>query len=1216
MRYQVGGSLTNNAPSYIYRQADTELYAALKRGEFCYVLNSRQMGKSSLLVRTRTRLQEAGYRCAVVDMTNIGSENITSLQWYKGIVKDLWRGFKLLKQVDLQSWWRDEEDISLLQRLSRFISDVLLKEFPNENLVIFIDEIDSILSLPFSVDDFFALIRFCYNQRAIDEDYKRISFAIFGVATPSDLIQDRKRTPFNLGTAIALNGFTTAEAHPLVLGLKEHISNAPAVLQAILSWTNGQPFLTQKLCQSAIHCVLKSSQITTEGRLTIPPGNELFWVDNLVQTVILTEWESRDEPEHLKTIRNRILSNQATAGRLLGLYQQILEDQIPLPVDDSPEQIELLLSGLVVKQQGYLQVNNRIYAAVFDLTWVEQQLKSLRPYSQTLDAWVYSQRQDESRLLRGQALQDAQQWAQGKRLSDLDYQFLAASVESDRRQIQQALEADRAHAMEAQLQQERRAIKLQRQLLATVAVALLIAICFGMITFFQYRQARISEIRALASSAEGNFGAHHQLEALVQAVDANTKLNTLGNADPALAQQVQSVLRFVSDGITASNQIDVGTGVQEVAIRPDGQMVAAVAVDGKLRLLQPNGQLLKAWDAHPAMITSVDWSQDGQTIATASADRTVKLWRADGTLLKTLPLNHSVRRVRFSPDAQKLAIIAGGQNAYLFHTEGRLIQHLPKTEHLAFSPDGQFLIAIVTPPPPPPRRLNPLEGETGSKPELPQPPPSRRLNQLEGEQTEPRPDPPQTINTRVLRSDGSVIAELSTEKGPIFAIGISPKDQTFATASVDGAVSLWNIKGELIKSFIGHRSNVRAISFSPDGQELATASTDNTVRLWQTTGGLLRTLSGHHAVVRAVRFSPDGHWLVSSSEDGSIRFWKPHHPTWNVLAGHTDTIDRLVFNADGSQLLSASVDFRLNFWRRDKAGQIAPIPEKTVFTNQLSVTGLAISVDGAEIANVFRGGTVELFDREGQNKQTLQTQTGARDVAFSPDRQQLIVGGSDGTVQVWDRTSNGQFPEQPSRFFVRHQGSVNTVAFSPNGKLIASGAEDKTIKFWYPDGRLFQSLTGHQAAINALAFSPQGDWLASASSDNTVKLWRIDGSLAHTLTGHAASVLEVTFSPDGQFLASSSIDGTVKVWQTNGSLLRTLTGHEGAVQTVVFSPESREHSQKSNSLIASAGLDRRIILWNWKHITAMNNISFACDWLQDYLSTHPSITEEHQQICQ
>jgi hypothetical protein len=49
--YQVGGSLQADALSYVRRQADEDLYAALKQSKFCYVLNSRQMGKSSLKVQ-------------------------------------------------------------------------------------------------------------------------------------------------------------------------------------------------------------------------------------------------------------------------------------------------------------------------------------------------------------------------------------------------------------------------------------------------------------------------------------------------------------------------------------------------------------------------------------------------------------------------------------------------------------------------------------------------------------------------------------------------------------------------------------------------------------------------------------------------------------------------------------------------------------------------------------------------------------------------------------------------------------------------------------------------------------------------------------------------------------------------------------------------------------------------------------------------------------
>ena len=216
--------------------------------------------------------------------------------WYKGLVGELWRGFKLLSKVNLKAWWRSQEDVSLVQRLSQFISDVLLIQFPRERLVIFIDEIDSILSLPFPVDDFFALIRFFYNQRAINPEYKRVTFAIFGVATPPDLIQDKKRTPFNIGVAIELHGFNWEEAQSLVKGLEVKQGSSQAVLQAIITWTGGQPFLTQKLCQLLMNCQDIGRGMVCSSP-TIPPGTEASWVESVIRTKIIHRWETQDEPE-------------------------------------------------------------------------------------------------------------------------------------------------------------------------------------------------------------------------------------------------------------------------------------------------------------------------------------------------------------------------------------------------------------------------------------------------------------------------------------------------------------------------------------------------------------------------------------------------------------------------------------------------------------------------------------------------------------------------------------------------------------------------------------------------------------------------------------------------------------------------------------------------------------------------------------------------------
>jgi hypothetical protein len=436
--YHVGGSVPLDAPSYIKREADDLFYNYLKNGQYCYVLNSRQMGKSSLWVQTQKRLKEDNIDCATIDLSSSG-KNISEDIWYRVLFEQLVKRFDLSIRDKQQAWWDERAYKSPINRLDEFVEEILLKEV-SRPIVICFDEIDSVLSLNFSTDDFFAWLRSCHEKRPHNRDYQRLTFCMLGVAAVSNFILDNYRSPFNIGQDIRLSGFTIRDARKLAEGLQEKFIEPQRVLEEVIEWTGGQPFLTQKICN------LISTSRTGFGRESAAiPIN----VGDFIQSQVISNWVSQDSPEHLKTIRNRLLNKRVTGRRMLKLYQEILRNS-EIPDDGSPDQIELRLTGLVVQDRQKLKVYNKIYRNVFNETWVTTELNKIHPYIEKYEIWLNSG-EDDTKLLYDQDLAEALTWSKNQDINESEKRFLELSQIAAKRKAQIARQGQAYQLAEKQL---------------------------------------------------------------------------------------------------------------------------------------------------------------------------------------------------------------------------------------------------------------------------------------------------------------------------------------------------------------------------------------------------------------------------------------------------------------------------------------------------------------------------------------------------------------------------------------------------------------------------------------------------------------------------------------------------------------------------------------------------------------------------------------------
>ncbi len=1067
--FVVGGTLAQDAPSYVQREADDEVFRLLRAGEYCHVLTPRQMGKSSLMVRTAARLRAAGTVAILLDLTALGV-NVSPEQWYRGQIRRI--GRQLGQEATFERRWQTatEQGLGAYQRWEAVLTEFVLSQ-GDDPVVIFIDEIDIVRSLPFSADEYFAGIRQMYNARAENPAFRRLTFCLLGVVTPFELIQDPRHTPFNVGKQIELRDFTGAEVERSLakglIGPERDGERVARLLRRVLYWTGGQPYLTQRLCE----------RLATEPALIEAAG-----VDRACRNIFFRQGDRASADDHLLFVRERLLRGGADLASVLTEYQEMLRRSasfwrrgrgLDVVREDDPTTAALRLSGIArLGPSGTLLPRNRIYSTVFDAKWAASQMPDAearrlkRAYrlgiARTL--LVSGSVTAVIAVLAGFAL-FANARAQ-KAETEARRQLFVSDMNLAQRALEERNLARALALLERHRTNSEEATRFEWRYLWNQ--------CHQSAVPLPVREGGVSAVRFRADSAE---------------------LVTIATRDQAIQkyQIPRGTALLPGNGIvrtwTAPDSSGRGT------VSPDATRAARCVKDRCDVVDVVTGKVTDQITSRDGIVTVVAFSPDNRRFVLGHDRGTMTLWDVPSrTIERKLSGEGLITALLFSPDGRYLAASRlGGEVEYWDALSGKRMWTVRLTRKanraLSFSPDGRKLFVGTIK-----GQIHTFESATGRALRNAEIHPTQILAVAVSRQgTYVTSGMDQTIRI----SDSKTGSELSTflvEK-PADTLAFSPDGKWLASGDRAGKTSVWKIAGSAVSKAPRQVGNpfLGVLLSQPDGRDCIASDEKGRLSFWNHASSRVRFHVPLKAATKTdlstssggerIAFSDNNHAFVHDASTGRL--------IRSIPAKKPSLFLSVAVSPDGERLATGGVDGILTVWNIDTGEMVS----QGIAPDKHFINAIAFSPDGERIiaGGGVSGGAIDVMEvRTGRIRTIPSGHTGRiTQIAFDADESQMATVSDDSLVQLWS-LENGQ-PVNP-RSLPGHTGAIYAVLFSPDGRSLFTAGYDRIIYIWdiaTAQEILTLPVKESDASINSLRFDRDGKTLISADSQGTVRYWDV-----------------------------------------------------------------------------------------------------------------------------